>query len=56
MDKCDTILIGGGMAYTFFVSQGKKIGDSLLEEDKIDLAASILKTSKRKRGKFIITN
>ena len=48
MDKCDTILIGGGMAYTFFVSQGKKIGDSLLEEDKIDLAASILKQAKEK--------
>ncbi len=48
MDKCDTILIGGGMAYTFFVSQGKKIGDSLLEKDKVDLAASILKQAKEK--------
>ena len=48
MDKCDTILIGGGMAYTFFVSQGKKIGDSLLEEDKIELAASILKQAEEK--------
>ena len=48
MDKCDTILIGGGMAYTFFVSQGKKIGDSLLEEDKVELAASILKQAKEK--------
>ena len=48
MDKCDTILIGGGMAYTFFVSQGKKIGDSLLEKDKVELAASILKQAKEK--------
>ena len=48
MDKCGTILIGGGMAYTFFVSQGKKIGDSLLEKDKVELAASILKQAKEK--------
>ena len=48
MDKCDTILIGGGMAYTFFVAQGKKIGDSLLEKDKVELAASILKQAKEK--------
>ena len=56
MDKCDTILIGGGMAYTFFVSQGKKIGDSLLEKDKVELAASILKQAKEKRGKSSPTN
>ena len=47
MDKCDTILIGGGMAYTFFVSQGRKIGDSLLEEDKVELAA-YFKTGREK--------
>ena len=54
MDKCDTILIGGGMAYTFFVSQGKKIGDSLLEEDKVELAASILKQAKEKRVNLLL--
>ena len=54
MDKCDAILIGGGMAYTFFVSQGKKVGDSLLEEDKIELAASILEQAKEKGVKLLL--
>merc|ERR1711879_1055356 len=43
MDKCDTILIGGGMAYTFYKAMGKAIGGSLVEDDKVELAASILK-------------
>ena len=38
----DKVLIGGGMAYTFFKSQGKEIGTSLLEEDKVELAGSLL--------------
>jgi len=38
----DNILIGGGMTYTFFKAQGKEIGNSLLEEDKIDLAKQLL--------------
>jgi phosphoglycerate kinase len=38
----DNILIGGGMTYTFFKAQGKEIGNSLLEEDKIDLARELL--------------
>ena len=54
MDKCDTILIGGGMAYTFFVSQGRKIGDSLLEEDKVKLAADILKQAEEKGVKLLL--
>lgn len=40
--KADKVLIGGGMAYTFFKAQGKDIGDSLLEEDKVDLAEDLL--------------
>lgn len=40
--KADKVLIGGGMAYTFFKAQGKDIGDSLLEEDKVDLAKDLL--------------
>ena len=54
MDKCDAILIGGGMAYTFFVSQGKKIGNSLVEEDKVELAGSILKQAEDKGVKLLL--
>lgn len=42
LEKADKVLIGGGMAYTFFKAQGKEIGKSLLEEDRIELAKSIL--------------
>jgi len=42
LSKCDAILIGGGMAYTFLHAQGKPIGNSKLEKDKLDLAKSIL--------------
>ena len=39
---CDKILIGGAMAYTFFLAQGKTVGDSLVEADKVDLAKDLL--------------
>jgi phosphoglycerate kinase len=42
LDKCDAILIGGGMAYTFYKAQGKAIGGSLVEDDKVELARDIL--------------
>ena len=42
LPKCDVIIIGGGMSYTFLKAQGKPIGNSKLEKDKIDLAKSIL--------------
>ena len=42
LTKADTILIGGAMAYTFFLAQGKTIGGSLAEKDKVDLAKSLL--------------
>ena len=44
--KVDTILIGGGMAYTFLKAQGKEIGKSLLEEDKMDLSLELIKKAK----------
>lgn len=44
--KVDTILIGGGMAYTFLKAQGKEIGKSLLEEDKMDLSLELLNRAK----------
>ncbi len=42
LSKADTVLIGGAMAYTFFLAQGKKIGKSLCEKDKVGLAAELL--------------
>ena len=46
--KADTIIIGGGMAYTFLKAQGKKIGKSICENDKVDLAQSLLDKAKAK--------
>lgn len=42
LDKADKIIIGGGMTYTFYAAKGIKIGDSLIEKDKIDVAKKIL--------------
>ncbi|HEX3359280.1 MAG TPA: phosphoglycerate kinase [Tepidisphaeraceae bacterium] len=42
LSKADTLLIGGAMAYTFFLAQGKEVGKSLVEKDKVELAASLL--------------
>jgi phosphoglycerate kinase len=42
LGKCDTLLIGGAMAYTFFLAQGKEVGKSLVERDKVDLARELL--------------
>ncbi len=54
MDTCDAILIGGGMAYTFYKAQGKTIGGSLLEEDKVQLAGEILKQADEKGVKLLL--
>ena len=54
LDKCDTIIIGGGMAYTFMKSLGYQIGNSLLEEDRIDDAKKMMETAKEKGVKFLI--
>jgi phosphoglycerate kinase len=45
LSKCDTLLIGGAMAYTFFLAQGKAVGKSLVERDKVDLARDLLAKS-----------
>jgi phosphoglycerate kinase len=42
LGKADTLLIGGAMAYTFFLAQGKSVGKSLVEKDKVELAKSLL--------------
>ncbi|HHU18899.1 MAG TPA: phosphoglycerate kinase [Bacilli bacterium] len=51
LEKADKVIIGGGMAYTFFKAQGKEIGSSLLEADKIDLATDLLN---RAEGKIVL--
>ncbi len=48
LDKIDHLIIGGGMAFTFIKAQGGKIGNSLVEEDKQELALEILKKAKKK--------
>ncbi|MDD3926488.1 MAG: phosphoglycerate kinase, partial [bacterium] len=49
LDKVDTLLIGGGMAYTFLYSLGHRIGRSLLEADKVDLAVELLRKAEEKK-------
>lgn len=51
LEKADKVIIGGGMAFTFFKAQGKEIGTSLLEADKVDLAKDLLD---RADGKIIL--
>ena len=54
LEKVDRILIGGGMAYTFLKALGKEIGTSLLEEDKIELAKSLMDTAKAKGVELLL--
>ena len=54
IDKCDTLIIGGGMASTFMKSLGYNIGTSLLEADKVELAAEMMKKAEEKGVKFLI--
>lgn len=54
LDKVDTLLIGGGMAYTFLKAQGKEIGTSLLEADKIELANDLMKQAKEKGVELLL--
>jgi phosphoglycerate kinase len=53
LDRCDTIVIGGGMMFTFFRAQGKAVGSSLVEEDRIEVARRILEEA-AKRGKNVM--
>lgn len=52
--KADNIIIGGGMSYTFLKSQGKQVGNSLCEDDKLDLAREILKKAKERNVQFLL--
>lgn len=54
LDKVDTLMVGGGMAYTFFKAQGYGVGNSLCEPDKVDLALAAMKKAEEKGVKFIL--
>ena len=54
IDKCDTLIIGGGMAYTFMRSLGYNVGTSICEEDKVELAKSLMAKAEEKGVKFLI--
>ena len=55
LNKADAILIGGGMAYTFLKAQGKNIGNSKLEPDKVDTAKALLEKAKKKGVEMVLT-
>ncbi len=54
LDKVDTLIIGGGMAYTFLKAQGQEIGNSLCEEDKLDYALEMIKKAEEKNVKLLL--
>lgn len=54
LEKVDTLIVGGGMAYTFMKTQGHHIGNSLCENDKLDLASELIAAAKAKGVKFLL--
>ena len=54
LEKVDKLLIGGGMAFTFLKAQGHKIGKSICEEDKLDLAKELLEKAKQKNVEIVL--
>ncbi len=54
LEKVDTLMIGGGMAYTFFKAQGYEVGNSICEMDKLDLAKSAMEKAKQKGVKLLL--
>lgn len=54
LDKVDTLIVGGGMAYTFFVAKGYHVGTSLVEEDKVELAKDMMNKAAEKGVKFLL--
>ena len=54
LEKVDSIIVGGGMVFTFFKAQGLEIGKSLLEEDKIDLAKELIEKAKAKNVDLLL--
>ena len=54
IDKCDTLIIGGGMAYTFFRALGNDIGTSICENDKLELALELINKARAKGVNFLL--
>ena len=54
IDKVDTLIIGGAMAYTFFKAKGYEVGNSLVEDDKVDLAKELMAKADSKGVKFLL--
>lgn len=54
LDKVDTLMIGGGMAYTFLKAQGLEVGQSILEADKIDLAKDLMEKARARGVRFML--
>ena len=54
MDKCDTLIIGGGMCFTFLLAQGKQVGTSLKEEDWVERAAAMLRKAEERGVKLLL--
>ena len=54
IDKVDTLIVGGGMAYTFMKALGHQIGDSLLDAENVELASQMMQKAKDKGVKFLI--
>ena len=54
LEKCDTIIIGGGMAYTFFKARGCEVGTSICEYDKLDLAREMMQKAKDRKVNFLL--
>ncbi len=54
LDRVDNLIIGGGMSYTFFKALGGQIGNSLVEEDKLELALSLIKKAKAKAVDLVL--
>ena len=54
LEKVDILMIGGGMAYTFIKAQGYEVGNSICEEDKLDLARELMEKAKQNNVKFLL--
>ena len=54
LEKCDTLIIGGGMAYTFFKAKGNDVGTSICEMDKLDLARGMIEKAHERKVNFLL--
>lgn len=54
LDRCDNVLIGGGMAFTFIKAQGGKVGSSLVEDDKLEMALALIEKAKAKGVNLVL--